>query len=163
MNLSDEIEKLQQLHASGALNDAEFAQAKAAVLAQASSSAPVETQLRGLEIEAELARLDREWEMERENYMVNGKYGSRHVPTAAGGILIGVSFAGFGLIWTIATASTASSFGGFGSFPLFGVLFTVIGVVLSMSTYSKANQYDAAFRRYEERRAQLIAEQNASE
>jgi hypothetical protein len=35
MNLSDEIEKLRQLHASGALTDAEFAQAKQAVLSGA--------------------------------------------------------------------------------------------------------------------------------
>lgn len=35
MNLSDEIEKLQQLHASGALTDAEFAQAKQTVLSGA--------------------------------------------------------------------------------------------------------------------------------
>jgi hypothetical protein len=32
MNIADELQKLQQLHASGALNDEEFAKAKQAVL-----------------------------------------------------------------------------------------------------------------------------------
>src|SRR5258708_1818815 len=39
MNVSDELQKLQQLHQSGALSDEEFAQAKAKVLAQPSGSA----------------------------------------------------------------------------------------------------------------------------
>lgn len=37
MSVADEIQRLQQLHISGALTDAEFADAKAAVLAGASS------------------------------------------------------------------------------------------------------------------------------
>jgi DNA-directed RNA polymerase subunit RPC12/RpoP len=34
----------------------------------------------------ELAALDREWEMEREHYMVTTKHGGRHIPSEAGSI-----------------------------------------------------------------------------
>src|SRR5438045_1138192 len=46
--------------------------------------------------EAELARIDREWQIEREQYLMTGRYGNRYVPTPALSIFSGVLVAGFG-------------------------------------------------------------------
>src|ERR671923_326531 len=87
MDLADELRKLQDLHASGALTDEEFAAAKARVLAgEPAGTGPADEgvmreQLDELRLQNEVARLDREWELERERYMVAGRYGYRYVPT----------------------------------------------------------------------------------
>ncbi|MCE9637289.1 MAG: SHOCT domain-containing protein [Planctomycetes bacterium] len=47
MSISDEIERLQQLHASGALTDAEFAAAKKLVIDGASRASPLRDERRG--------------------------------------------------------------------------------------------------------------------
>lgn len=174
MNLSDEIKKLQELNASGALNDDEFAQAKAAVLARASNqpagnAAPVESHLRAIELQNDVARLDREWQMERENYMVTGKYGARYVPSVANSVLVGILCIGFGIVWLIATSSSFNAPGSlnapgvFGYFPFFGVIMIGIGVVFGLISYSKATRYEEALRRYQESRARLLAQQDAAE
>ena len=65
MGLPDELLKLEQRWRQGTLSNAEFAQAKAALLA-----APYASTINNsaaLLKEAELARIDREWEMEHVN------------------------------------------------------------------------------------------------
>jgi hypothetical protein len=65
MSIADELQKLQELHRSGALNDQEFAQAKAVVLAGSLSAPPERTPNRA-RIRAALAlvlraEMDRAW------------------------------------------------------------------------------------------------------
>ena len=108
--------------------------------------------------------MDREWELERENYMVSGKDGQRGVPTRGEAIGGGVMITVFGIFWTAMAAtmlSSAPSGGAFGiakiAFPLFGVLFIFVGIASSMSAYGKAVRYQSAEDRYRRRRNELSA------
>jgi hypothetical protein len=160
MGLADEIGKLQELRESGALTDEEFARAKAAVLASGSlqanqpDDAPLQRHLQHIEIQNEIERLDREWELEREKYMATGRYGSRHVPSEGGSIVAALIIGGFGLFWTIGAASMGAP----AIFPIFGIVFVVLGVGASLSGFTKAGEYQHAYREYQERRARLLAQ-----
>src|SRR5262245_60186015 len=138
MSIADELQKLEQLRRSGALSDAEYAQAKAAVLAGTGSPGQqalgdhLSDQLAEVRYQNELARLDRAWEMEREKYMLTDRDGGRQLPTPGLGIGMAVVGGIFGVIWTVfamSITSDAPDFGGFSMvkvlFPLFGVLFTL--------------------------------------
>jgi hypothetical protein len=172
MGLADELQKLEDLRRRGTLSDAEFAQAKAALLA--GGAAPGEhplgeylsDQLAEIRYQNELARLDREWEIERQQYLVVDRYGRRHVPTAGMGIGSAVVGGVFGVIWTVmavAITSEAPDFGPFAIaqviFPLFGMVFIVAAVGWGVHCYSRAQKYDAAFRAYRARRRQVAPEQ----
>jgi hypothetical protein len=160
MTIAHEIEKLQQLHAEGTLTDAEFAQAKTAVLARyADDAPPARDELDTLRFENELARIDREWALQRETFMVSGRYGARHIPTEGGSLLSVVAVGGFGLFWL----SMASSMGGPSLFPLFGLLVIAIGVGFSVNGYIKAGAYKRAEQAYQDRRAALIAQYEQTE
>ena len=163
MNIADELRKLQELRCDGALTDAEFAAAKAAVLANntessdhADSSA-FGSHLEEIKRQNEVARVDREWELERENYMITGKHGHRFLPQRGMSVIGGVFIVGFGIFWTAMAASAGGGVGGvFVLFPLFGVLFILMGVGMSIYSYSKATQYEQAYQRYQHRRARLM-------
>lgn len=165
MSLSNELEKLQQLHDAGALTADEFARAKARVLAD--ETAPSDEPLRQIQWQNELARLDREWELEREHYMLTDKHGARHVPQAGQSLLGGVIAVVFGIFWTATASSMTSSMttnspfgpgaGGPPSFlPLFGVLFIVLGAGAAIHGFRKGAEYEQAYRRYQQRRAELL-------
>ncbi|MEQ9408708.1 MAG: hypothetical protein RIK87_13310 [Fuerstiella sp.] len=111
----------------------------------------------------EVATLDREWEFEREKYMVTGRDGSRHIPTEGGSIAGGVMITIFGAFWTaiaLGMSSAAPDIGAFSAvkviFPLFGVLFVIFGIFSSISSFSKADDYRKAEQRYRRRRDDLL-------
>jgi len=172
MSLADELQKLEELRRSGALNDQEFAQAKAALLSGA-SAAPAEPlgqhladQLAEVRYQNELARVDREWEVERQNYVLTDRYGRQQVPSS--GMAIGTAIVGgvFGLIWTVlafSLTSLDSDFAPFGLihvvFPLFGVGFIIAAVGFGFYAYARAQRYEQAFAAYQERRRQVRPEQ----
>jgi LSD1 subclass zinc finger protein len=112
----------------------------------------------------ELEALDREWEMEKESFMVSGKHGLRQLPTKTGSLIGGIVIAVFGLFWTVMAFSitgTASHFGGgfgglFSCFPLFGLLFVAGGIATSVFAYRKAGDYELARRRYKRRRRDVL-------
>lgn len=155
MDLADELRRLEELHRRGALTDEEFARAKAAVLA-GSTPAParLSDQPADLRREHELARLDREWERERDRYLVTGRSGARYVPSVATSLVTGVIAVGFGLLWT---AMAASLMNGLGPFPLFGLFFVALGLWVSVSTFRKAVRYRRAHDAYQRRRAELVS------
>src|SRR5262245_42739651 len=107
MSIADELSKLEDLRRRGVLSEPEFAQAKASVLA--GTSAPADSplaehladQLAEVRYQNELAQIDREWEIERQNYLVADRRGVRHIPTTGASLasagLVGV----FGIFWTI--------------------------------------------------------------
>ncbi len=110
----------------------------------------------------ELAVLDREWELERENYMVTSKHGAKSIPSEAGSIGGGIVITLFGCFWTVmafGVTSMAPSFGPFSiaqvAFPLFGVIFVIVGIASSISSFSKAGGYRRAQQRYHRRRAEI--------
>jgi hypothetical protein len=172
MSLSDELEKLKELHEGGALTDDEFATAKERVLAAGPpdsspglQAAPVHG-LGASHVDEQVAQLDREWELERQQYMVVGRYGSQSLPTEGGSVVAGMIVAAFGLLWTLFAAGIASAFAAvapFGNivmlFPLFGVLFIVLGVGSAVTSYNKASAYRRAEQLYKQRREALLRRQ----
>lgn len=164
MNIADELGKLQDLHRSGALTDEEFAVAKAAVLAKgAAGTEPanepaLQEHLEEIKLQNEVARLDREWEMQREQYKIAGAHGHRFIPTRGMSVIGGILITVFGVFWTAVAASMFPSIEGLlGCFPAFGVLFVLFGVGMSIYSYSKASQYEQAHQEYQARRAKMLS------
>ncbi len=110
------------------------------------------------ENETEAARIDREWERERERYMIASRYGRRYVPSAAAAVVMGVFSSGFGLLWLFLAFSAVGPAGGaFGLFfPLFGFLFIAVGIGTSIYQFRKARRYQAAHADYQRRRAAAL-------
>lgn len=160
MSISDELQKLDALRRSGALTYDEFETAKRRVL-EGSSNGVEAQHLEEIKAQNELSQVDREWELERENYMVEGKYGRRHIPSKASSAIGGLFIVGFGIFWTIMAASITSigGFGVFSFFPLFGVLFVVFGAAMSIRAFTKAGEYEEAQQRYRQRR-QAVQDKN---
>ena len=171
MSLADDLMKLEDLRRTGALTDTEFAQAKAKLLA-AGAPAPGDAvaeklgeQLAETRYQNELERIDREWQIEREHFMVADKHGRRHIPTVGTGQLTAVGGGLFGVFWTVMAfgiTSGAPDVGPFSIakvfFPLFGVVFTVGAMVYGVHLVNKANAYNKAFAAYQKRRAAVKPE-----
>ena len=171
MSLADDLTKLEELRRTGALSEKEFAQAKAKLLAGESPPAgdavaeKLGAQLAETRYQNELERIDREWQIEREHYMVADRYGRRHIPTVGTGQLTAVGGGLFGLFWTVMAFSITSGAPDFGPFsiakvffPLFGIVFTVGAMVYGLHLVNKATAYNKAFAAYQKRRAAVKAE-----
>ncbi len=150
MSIADELLKLHTLHKEGMLTDEELEKAKASLLAAPAGSAA--DQLDEIRHQNEIAQLDREWQLDRERYMVAGRYGYRYVPNKAMSLIGGIVIAGFGTFWTIMAAGMGAPV----FFPLFGVLFVLAGIGMSVYGFIKAGQYADAYGRYQRRRAALL-------
>jgi len=120
------------------------------------------SRLDDLTTQNELAALDREWELKREDFIVSGNDGHPIIPTVASSIIGGVMITVFGSVWTAMAGSITAIFppwGPFGiakvAFPLFGVLFIIGGIATSIVSCSKAIKHREAERRYHRRRNEL--------
>jgi hypothetical protein len=100
----------------------------------------------------ELEALDREWAIQREQFMTRNEDGSRSVPNATGSVVGAVVAALFGIIWIGFT----SSMGGDSLFPLFGVLFIGVAIWAAIHGYRKAGAYAEAERNYQRRREEVM-------
>jgi Flp pilus assembly protein TadB len=107
--------------------------------------------LNRLEQQNKLAQVDRDWERERESFMITDKHGRRHLPNEVMSVFGGVVVIVFGVFWTI----MAARIGG-GPFVIFGVVFILFGVGVSFFQFQKAKDYRAAQRRYHRHRRQVI-------
>ena len=172
MSIADELQKLEDLRRSGSLTDEEFTHAKATVLAGSNSSPGEQVgqhlseQLAEVRYQNELARVDREWEIERQRFYITGRYGARYLPTTGMGIGIATVGGIFGLFWTIMAVSITGSGpdpGAFGVakvvFPLFGVLFIVGAIAYGIYCYSRAQEYKKALAEYQSRCQAIRPEQ----
>src|SRR5687767_5937367 len=61
-----------------------------------------------IRVQNEIERLDREWMMEREGYMVRDKRGGTHVPTAASSVLVSVVMVAFAIFWMSGASSAGA-------------------------------------------------------
>ncbi len=165
MSLVDEIQKLEDLHRRGALTDEEFTRAKAALLAGPAAPAGeplgqhLSDQLAEVRYQNDLAQIDREWQIERQKYLLSDRYGRWQVPTAGMGIGIAIGGGLFGAFWTvmaIAITGSAPDFAPFAVakivFPLFGLLFIGAAIGFGIYCYRRAQQYESAFAAYQARR-----------
>jgi hypothetical protein len=162
MNLSDELQKLQNLHWSGALTDAEYARAKERLLSggPATTDPAVYHELADLHRQDTVRRLDDEWRLERESFLIRGTRGRPFLPNkfmAVGSSLMAVLFGG---LWTaLAFSITGGMPGGFGPirlFPLVGLVFIGAGVAFGWYAYTRAGALEKAEARYRQRRAELL-------
>jgi len=164
MTLTDELQKLQKLHDEGALTADEFARAKSAILPPGPGEGGAvelrpadvgisDQHLPTIQLQNEVAQLDREWELERKNYLGTGK-GGEYIPTEGAGIVGALVVGVFGTAWTIGAASMGAP----AIFPLFGIVFVLLGVGSCLNDVGKAGKYREAETRYKQRRAELIAQ-----
>jgi hypothetical protein len=174
MSLVDELAKLEELWRSGGLSDAEYAKAKTALLnavSQPELREHLADQLTEVKYQNKLAQIDREWQIERQQYLIRSRYGIAQVPTAGMGIGTALIGGAFGVFWTMLALSIAGAAphptSDFSSlirifFPLFGIVFTVAAIGGGIYACIKAQKYQEAFAAYQERRARVKAGQAAS-
>lgn len=106
-----------------------------------------------IRLQNELERIDREWTMGRDRYMVKGKDGHMSVPTKTGTVFSGIFFMIVAGIMSVALLS--SPFPIFALFPLAMIVFAVFSLGNAMQ---KADQYDRSKRSHERRRMDIIRE-----
>lgn len=157
MRIVDELQALEQMYHNGTLTDAEFQAAKTSILARADAgtqagSPMFASDLADIRFQNELERLDREWALERERYIMTGRYGRRYLPGRVSSIATGAIGLIFGVIWTVLASSMSA-----GWFPVFGVAFMIIVLISATRSFIKAEQYEQAKQVYEQRRSQLLA------
>ena len=154
MSISEELEKLDDLRRRGVISSEEFEIGKRKILGD---SGDISQFNEVSNTTTEIAELDREWELERENYQVVGKYGRRYTPSKSSSVIQGIVITGFGLFWTAVafTITGGTSFGLARLFPLFGIAFVVLGIGSSIRAYGKAQQYEEVQERYRQRRRDL--------
>jgi DNA-directed RNA polymerase subunit RPC12/RpoP len=116
--------------------------------------------LETIKIQNEIERLDREWQMQREQLCRRGKDGQLREPTVTGNIIGSILFALFGVFWLV-MASSVPSFPGipiFAIVPLVGfgvIVFSIVGLIRGIA---KAREYEDNKASYESRRRRLVAD-----
>ena len=114
-----------------------------------------------LERQNELARVDREWDMERERYMQYSRHGRRSVPPSTtnsivGGVVFGVLGLGMIAVGLVAAVGAQSAGGLACAVP--GVIFVAVGALAGVVGYNQARQYQRAYQHYLDRRAAVTGE-----
>ena len=135
------------------------------------NTAAMADDLHALRRESQLERLDREWELRRQNLLVRNQDGSTGVPSAAAGYL----FMTFGIIagtlWMLFSGAIASLIGlanfshgapGLFSavpclFPLFGVLMIAVSIFGGLKMAAAARTYQQEAQLYQQQRHELLA------
>jgi hypothetical protein len=108
--------------------------------------------LRVIELQNELERVDREWDSEKGRFCTTNRHGRSSKPSLAVGVVILFMVGAFGVFF----AATSSQFGAPAIFPLFGIGFVVIAVICAVSMFTKASGLSEAESGYQHRRAELL-------
>lgn len=109
--------------------------------------------LKVIELQNDLERIDREWDNQRNSLMVRGKDGHAAEPSSAGSMVGGIVTIVFGIFWMSMTLSMgAPSF-----FPLFGLIFIGFAIFSMINGTVKASTYQREQGEYEARRQSLLA------
>jgi LSD1 subclass zinc finger protein len=103
-----------------------------------------------LKLQGELDRLDREWMLEREQYMVRDQHGGRRLPRRAAAGIVTAIVVGFAVLWMFMAQEAAAV--------LFGLLFIAAAVVVFCINLQKADRYERRLRQYESRRRRILSE-----
>lgn len=110
--------------------------------------------LKVIELQNDLERLDREWDNQRESLLVRNKHGHVSEPSSVGSLAGGMIAVVFGIFWV----SMASSHGAPAFFPLFGFVFIGIAVFTMVSGTAKAGAYKNQRGVYEIQRQRLVSQ-----
>jgi DNA-directed RNA polymerase subunit RPC12/RpoP len=111
--------------------------------------------LEAIQLQNELERIDREWQIEREKYRIEGRNGTSTLPSGGSAlvaVIAGVVAVLFGVVWT----NMASSMGAPGWFPFFGLIFILAAFVGVASNVMKASRYSRAEQTYLRRREEVL-------
>lgn len=108
--------------------------------------------LKVIRLQNELERLDREWQVDSQRFMVADKHGNSRPPNAIGGIFVAVVGVVFGIFWI----SQASRMGAPGFLPLFGLVFIGAAVFGAIRSMAKSSGMSQARNGYERRRRHLL-------
>jgi hypothetical protein len=155
MTISDELQKLAELRRNGTISEDEFELAKKRVLEGPQEVIP-SAQLEELRAHAELMQLDREWALDREKYMISGKYGRKYGPGKAGSVIAGASIVVCGILYIlIFTSGPLKDDGPFSPFVLFGASIILLGAGMGVHWFLKACRYEEAEQRYQRRRQEI--------
>src|SRR5260221_13698827 len=103
MSVADELAGLHRLPQDGILTDEELDRARAAVLV-APLASPTADQLEEIRRQKEAAHLDREWEIEREQYMVRDRAGDRYIPSRMSNFVGAILIVAFCIVWFVVTS-----------------------------------------------------------
>ncbi len=114
----------------------------------AKSTSRIEDNTEVIKLQNELERVDREWMLQREHFMVRGKEGHLSVPSKTASIVGAGIMAVFGVIF----AMSAPGIG------FVGILFTLVAVGMGIYGLSKAEQYESQHREYAAKRQQLLSQ-----
>ncbi len=117
--------------------------------------------LESLERQNELARIDREWDMERERFMPYARYGRRAAaPSTGGSIALGIVFGALGLgmlgVGLGAALLRQAPEGLVCCVP--GLIFLGVGTIAGAVSYNQARQYQRAYRIYQDRRSAVLGD-----
>lgn len=116
------------------------------------NTAQMADNLKIIELQNDLERLDREWDNQRDGLLVRGKNGHVSEPSAVGSFSTGIIVIVFGVFWIGVTISqNASVF-----FPFFGLAFIGFAIFNMINGVAKAGVYKNQLGTYEIRRSQLI-------
>ncbi len=107
----------------------------------------IEQKLEVLELESELDRLDRSWQVTRETLLVTNKHGRKSIPSKAGAVFGGVIAVVVGIVFTSVARESPVALG--------GLAFIAVGLIGAVTGYSKANAYELAEWEYQDNRRQL--------
>lgn len=118
------------------------------------------TKVKVLELQAEIDRLDHQWETDRVPLMITtDKSGTKVVPTNERGaaVILGGSFVGL-FLFVIGFSSSKTS-----GFPIaIGTLIIIVGVLSGINIMNKAKAFFAAQDQYEKRRQELTKKLEAA-
>ncbi|MAG93808.1 MAG: hypothetical protein CMJ48_08680 [Planctomycetaceae bacterium] len=109
-------------------------------------------QVRVLTRQNQVTELDRNWDRQKERYMVTNKHGVKRLPTETGALFGGIVG---GVIGIVAVGFGASG-GGAGPVVV-GLAMIVFALFAGFSGYAKARNYRSAQRRYRRRRTELAS------
>jgi len=116
-------------------------------------------QLAEIRLQNEIERIDREWEQERDRYMISHKNGTKTEPNATMGIVMAIGAGLFVLVWI----GFAASMGAPGEFLCFGCVFVVVVALMGVTQVNKAKEYESAYARYRKRRSDAANASNPGE
>ena len=112
-------------------------------------TARMEEELAQLRRDSEIAKIDRQWQIDREKYVILGKNGQRSWPSTGGAIVGGV----ISVVAGVFISGTMFS-NGAGELAFGGVAVAVVGVLFALKRHSDAVRYRKAKNRYHRRRAE---------
>ena len=105
-----------------------------------------------IRIQNEIERLDREWVMSREKFMVRGKDGEMSVPSKTGSIIAGIICTVLAILWIARASLTGEAMPGL----WIGVLFIATGLFTVVRGATAASAYETSRRSYEANRGRLM-------